>query len=270
MAAGAGTVAASAVAADAAPAGADQPPAPGSGLSALPPAAAAKPAAPLASGQPTGDAQAQPQPTAQPAEPVPTLQQARAAVAYARPAEQQPQQNAPAQATPATTASPTAVTPPAAPADAARAALPAATSVPLARAAEAVEYVLRLASARGVTHARLALRPAELGSVDVHLRSTAEGIVARVVAHSAEAVQVLQHAATDLRRSLEEQGLTLLNLDIGQAKDGSAGRSGAGARELGHGNREASDDRAAGDAENTSTETTTLRLPNGVLVDVLA
>jgi flagellar hook-length control protein FliK len=144
--------------------------------------------------------------------------------------------------------------------------------VPLARAAEAVEHVLRLASARGVTHARIALRPAELGSVDVHLRSTAEGLVARVVAHSAESVQTLQQAAGDLRRSLEEHGLTLLNLDIEQAGQQGAGRAGSDAGELAGGNGKGSGSGDSGDSADTdeTTTQTTLRLPSGVLVDVLA
>ena len=66
-----------------------------------------------------------------------------------------------------------------------------ATPVPLARAAETVEHVLRMASARGVTQARIALHPAELGSIDIHLRHTAEGVMARVVAHTGEATQAL-------------------------------------------------------------------------------
>jgi flagellar hook-length control protein FliK len=140
--------------------------------------------------------------------------------------------------------------------------------VPLARSAEAVEHVIRLASSRGVTHARIALHPEELGSVDVHIRSTAEGLVARVVAHSAEAVQTLQHAANDLRKALEEQGLNVLNLDIGASGERSAGRSSADAGELAGG--DAQGDAGSGAADDTSTETSSLRLPNGVLVDVLA
>jgi flagellar hook-length control protein FliK len=104
----------------------------------------------------------------------------------------------------------------------------------------------------------------------VHIRSTAEGLVARVVAHSAEAVQTLQHAANDLRKSLEDQGLTVLNLDIGQSGDErAAGRAGSGqtGSETGSGQ---DGDSAAGDTDDTSTQNSTLRLPNGVLVDVLA
>jgi flagellar hook-length control protein FliK len=142
----------------------------------------------------------------------------------------------------------------------------AATPVPLARSAEAVEHVLRLASSRGVTHARIALRPADLGAVDVHIRSTAEGLVARVVAHSAEAVQTLQHAAGDLRRSLEEHGLNLMSLDISQSGESGTGRAGSESDE-----RRAPDGSPAGtDPDESTTETTTLRLPTGVLVDVLA
>jgi flagellar hook-length control protein FliK len=137
--------------------------------------------------------------------------------------------------------------------------------VPLARAAEAVEHVLRLASSRGVTHARIALNPADLGAVDVHIRSTAEGLVARVVAHSADAVQTLQHAAGDLRRSLEEQGLHVMSLDIGQPGESGTGRAGSESN-----GRSTYDDSPTGADTEETTETKTLRLPTGVLVDVLA
>jgi len=161
-------------------------------------------------------------------------------------------------------------TPAAAPADV-RGGFAPATPVPLARAAEAVEHVLQLASQRGVTHARIALHPQELGSIDVHLRSTSEGIVARVVAHAPEAAQQLQQAAADLRKSLEQQGLNLLNLDIGHQDDGrSTGRAGAGTDGSGQGAGGSSAGAGDGDGgDETSTETS-LQLPNGVLVDVLA
>jgi flagellar hook-length control protein FliK len=171
---------------------------------------------------------------------------------------------APQQATPV---APTA--PAAPPAAAARPAptlpTPIATPVPLSRAAEAVEHVLQVVATRGgVTHARIALHPDSLGSVDVHIRSTAEGLVARVVAHTAEAVQTLQHAANDLRQSLEEQGLNLMSLDIGQPGERRAGDRDHEA--AGH----AADSDQSATAETESATTQTLRLPTGVLVDVLA
>jgi flagellar hook-length control protein FliK len=234
---------------------------------AAPVATATAPAAkPAPVGQANGETkdqggQGQPKPDNQ-AAPAPA-QQARVAAAYARPAEpQQPQAAAPA-ASPAPATAPATA---AAPAQAATPTIPTATPVPLNRSAEAVEHVLRLASARGVTHARIALRPAELGSIDVHIRSTAEGLVARVVAHTAEAVQTLQNAANDLRQSLEEQGLTLMSLDIGQPGDRSAGRAGADADD----GKGGGDSPSAAESDDAPTQTSTLRLPTGVLVDVLA
>ena len=256
-----------ALAADPAGATTEQVPAPAAAAPAQ--VEAPKPAAAAsAPGQQTADGSAgQPQPDSKAAQ---TLAQARAAVAYGRPQQAEPQQAQAQAAQPASQPAPIAPATSAAPAVAPATPVSAATPVPLARAAEAVEHVLRLASSRGVTHARIALRPADLGAVDVHIRSTAEGLVARVVAHSAEAVQTLQHAAGDLRRSLEEQGLNVLNLDIGQAGERSAGRAGSDADGLASGGRDGDPSgSASGDDEHT-TETKTLRLPTGVLVDVLA
>jgi flagellar hook-length control protein FliK len=218
-------------------------------------------------------AQAQPQPTtsAVSAQPAVTSPKAEAQPqSQGQPQGQpQPQSQAPAPAQVQQAAPVAPTTPAAPPADAARPApalpTPAATPVPLSRAAEAVEHVLRVVASRGgVTHARIALQPDSLGSVDVHIRSTAEGLVARVVAHTAQAVQTLQDAANDLRQSLEEQGLNLMSLDIGQP-----GERRAGSREHEGGAEGATPDGAAPiETENTTTET--LRLPSGVLVDVLA
>jgi flagellar hook-length control protein FliK len=147
-----------------------------------------------------------------------------------------------------------------------------ATPVPLARAAENVEHVLRLAANRGVTHARIALNPESLGSVDVHLRHTKDGLVATVVAHSSEAVQQLQQAAADLRRQLEGQGVNLLSLDIGQSSDdrSAAGAGTAFADAQGERNDSSNAGDSAAGADEDTTVNSTLQLPNGVLVDVLA
>jgi flagellar hook-length control protein FliK len=79
-------------------------------------------------------------------------------------------------------------------------------------------------------------------------------------------VQTLQHAAGDLRRSLEEQGLNVLNLDISQPGESGAGR--AGSESNGRNTHDGSTTTEAD--ESATTETKTLRLPSGVLVDVLA
>ncbi|HEV7772047.1 MAG TPA: flagellar hook-length control protein FliK [Conexibacter sp.] len=151
--------------------------------------------------------------------------------------------------------------------------------VGLEHAVETVRLALRAAADRGITHARISLTPRELGSIEVHLRQTADGLVARVVAEHATAAQLLHNAGGELRRQLESQGLTLLRLDIGASGE-QGGRPGdrALANGGGFGDDAGSGRNRSGDADplapldgtaETST-TTTLTLPNGALVDVLA
>jgi flagellar hook-length control protein FliK len=148
--------------------------------------------------------------------------------------------------------------------------------VRLSHAAEAVENAIRIGSARGVTHARMSLNPAELGGVEIRLQQTAQGLSASVVASGAEAAQVLQQAAHDLRRQLEAQGIELTRLDISYSGEQ---REGARSAQAGQGDGErrspAGDGSAATDGgELTPTDDTTVKstieLPDGVLVDVLA
>jgi Meckel syndrome type 1 protein len=163
--------------------------------------------------------------------------------------------------------------------------MPVAATAPtpgvgLEHAVETVRLALRAAADRGVTHARINLTPRELGSIEVHLRQTADGLVARVVAEHATAAQLLQNAGGELRRQLEAQGLTLLRLDIGASGE-QGGRPGDRALANGGGafgdagssrNRDGDADPLAlldGTTDPAST-TTTLALPNGALVDVLA
>ncbi|HEU4703377.1 MAG TPA: flagellar hook-length control protein FliK, partial [Conexibacter sp.] len=188
-------------------------------------------------------------------------------------------------ATPVTPASPgLAPAAPAVPPANAPAATPAAAVLPgrgvgLEHAVETVRLALRHGAERGVTHARISLAPRELGSIEVHLRQTADGLVARVVAEHATAAQQLQQAGAELRRSLEQQGLTLLRLDVGSSGEDAAGRRGAAfdaasGQDRGGRRRDADRDPLAplddvADADLAATATT-LQLPNGALVDVLA
>jgi flagellar hook-length control protein FliK len=162
-------------------------------------------------------------------------------------------------------------------ANAAEATAPA-RPVLLGHAVETVRLALRAGNERGVTHARISLSPAELGGIEIHLRHTADGLVARVIADSAGAAQVLQQSAADLRRDLEQQGLNLLRLDIGasgeQAGQTAAQRGFDGALD-GDARRSAragaSDDELIVVATGTAPAAgSTLHLRNGALVDVLA
>jgi flagellar hook-length control protein FliK len=133
---------------------------------------------------------------------------------------------------------------------------------------ETVHQVIRISQSNGITQARVQLHPAELGSIDIHLRSTPDGVVARVVADASQAAAVLRDGGDELRRQLASQGINLTQFDVGTA--------GSEQREAAFGNggseRHQRDTRAANpdNAPTDDPEETTITLPNGVLVDVLA
>lgn len=178
----------------------------------------------------------------------------------------QPVAAAPAQVAAAPADAPTApATDPAEPAA-------ATPGVGLEHAVETVRLALRAAADRGVSHARISLTPRELGTIEVHLRQTADGLVARVVAQHAAAAQLLQDSGADLRRQLEQSGLTLLRLDIGASNDdahrrGERAFAAAASRQSAP---DADDPLTPLDGATETTATATLALPNGALVDVLA
>ena len=76
-----------------------------------------------------------------------------------------------------------------------------------------------MAAERGITHAKMALKPAELGGIEIRLQSTAAGISAQVVADSPEAAKLLAQASEDLRRALEARDVTLLSLEVSTSSD---------------------------------------------------
>jgi flagellar hook-length control protein FliK len=161
---------------------------------------------------------------------------------------------------------PTGTAAPAAPA-------PAHGAVTLDRAVETVRLAMRAGAERGVTHARIALSPAELGGIEIHLRHTVDGIVARVVADATGAAQLLQQSASDLRRQLEQQGVNVLRLDV--AASGEEQRRAGAQSGFGESAGRGSGGTANGDetivvGTTAATSTDRVELPNGALVDVLA
>jgi flagellar hook-length control protein FliK len=172
--------------------------------------------------------------------------------------------------------------------DVAPVAAPAPTATPatsrtvtLSQAPRAVGQLIHLASQKGVQHARLNLRPVELGGIEIRLQSTTAGVTAQVVADSPEAARLLQQASDDLKRSLASHNVDLLSLDVSTSGDERRDASGAGdlfgqfdesgtRGQAGSGRPQRS---GAGQAESdlpAPTEGTVLELPDGVLVDVLA
>jgi flagellar hook-length control protein FliK len=141
--------------------------------------------------------------------------------------------------------------------------------VPLSDAAHTVRLTISAARAHGVSHVRIALRPAELGGIEIMLAHGPAGLAATVMADSAHAAQALQRAADELQRTLAEQGVELVSLEIGVAGDDAAAR-GREERRASADDRGTRLDGAAGRETDTPTAARTLELPTGVLVDVLA
>ncbi len=174
--------------------------------------------------------------------------------------------------------------PAAAPAVAAQPAAPATPAtpgvqrtVPLHRAAQATATLLHVAVDKGISRARLNLKPVELGGIEVRLQSTPQGVAAQLVADSPEAARMLAQAGDDLRRQLEARDVTLLSLDVATSGD-QRREAAAGGGADGFGPEGSRDDRAStggrstGEAASTGAEPaeTTIVLPGGLLVDVLA
>jgi hypothetical protein len=151
----------------------------------------------------------------------------------------------------------------------------ATRAAPLHLAPRAVAQMLQVAVERGLSHAKLNLRPAELGGIEIRLQTSAAGVTAQVVADSPEAARLLHQAADDLRRSLERHDVTLLSLDVSTAgddrPDGSAGASAdlAGDRSR-HFAAHGLTPPAATEADEPPTVVATVQLPDGLHVDVLA
>ena len=151
-------------------------------------------------------------------------------------------------------------------------------AVPLSRALHTTGVMVRMMADKGVNHARLNLKPAELGGIEVRLRSTGDGVHALLVADSPEAARMLAGAGDDLRRQLEDKNVNLLSLDVSTSdkrEDQPAGfnADGFGADDYRPGRSNMS--RSSGNEsallmEAPASADTVLVLPDGVHVDVLA
>jgi flagellar hook-length control protein FliK len=131
---------------------------------------------------------------------------------------------------------------------------------------QAAEAAIRLGVRDNQTFAQISVHPEELGPVQITLRYDHHGgVTASIHAGSAEAARTLAEAAPDLRRALEAQGLSLLDLDV--HSDGRGATQGRDAPDLPQGPRR--------DASETALEppepSTLIHVTNqGAHVDVLA
>lgn len=145
----------------------------------------------------------------------------------------------------------------------------------LAPQVQRMQALVDLAIQRGGTaSANLELYPAELGKVQVRLRSGSGGLSATMTVDRPDALQALQAAADQLRQSLEDQGVEIVRLDIGLSAQARGDEAKTGAHSDG---RDASggDSRRGGtdavtDHDHDDAAPTMRPLIPGALVDVRA
>lgn len=141
-------------------------------------------------------------------------------------------------------------------------------------AIDTVQATVELASRSGAAQAKIALEPAELGAVKIHLTQTSEGIAARVTASTAAGAVAIASGEGDLRGMLSSLGVTLLSLDVGSsaANGGNAGNGNGPERFRSAGRRAGSISSEADEVASTSAigVSRTIELRTGTLVDVLA
>ena len=149
----------------------------------------------------------------------------------------------------------------------------ATPGVGLDHAVETVRLALRAAAERGVAHARISLTPRELGTIEVHLRQTADGLVARVVAQHAAAAQLLQHGRrrpAPPARAERRHAAAARHRRVDDRTPRRPGERAFASPATRQSAPDADDPLAPLDGATETTATATLALPNGALVDVLA
>jgi hypothetical protein len=137
-----------------------------------------------------------------------------------------------------------------------------------------VRETIRVTVREERTEARITLHPAELGEVRIRISYGPAGISASIVADSSRAAQTLAQSAPELRRTLEEHGVTLQSVDVQVAGDGAqlgsdSSSSGAAAGSEPETRREARDDTVTTGDEAVEPEPVR-DAPLGTHVDVLA
>jgi flagellar hook-length control protein FliK len=195
-----------------------------------------------------------------------------------------PRNEAPAAAPVTAAAATSPVAQPASVAQTARAApagnptpVPTTYGVRLAEAAEKVSNAIAMGTRDGVSVARIELSPESLGTIQIHLQHTANGLVARVITEHPEAAQMLSQGGDDLKRQLQQNGTALLRLDIessGQQPSGGDEQAGSAPgssdSDPARPDSGSADEGAADAVAQTSTDTPLHTLSGSALVNVLA
>jgi flagellar hook-length control protein FliK len=106
------------------------------------------------------------------------------------------------------------------------ASLPGGPVVDMQQLIESASATIELAARQGATQAKIALQPAELGEIRIHLSQNADGLIARVTADTPAAAQALAEGRAELHQSLSSLGVSLLRLDIGSGQSQAQDREG--------------------------------------------
>ncbi len=151
-----------------------------------------------------------------------------------------------------------------------------ATGVGLQDMIDSIRATIEVAVRQGMTRARIALQPEELGEIRIHLSQTSEGLLARVTADTPAAAQALASGRAELHHSLSSLGVSLLRLDIGSSGQsdigGGQGRFPERSDESSSGSSNRSDEHESGSQSVPGLEGTqsTTGPARGELIDVLA
>jgi flagellar hook-length control protein FliK len=135
--------------------------------------------------------------------------------------------------------------------------------------AESMHALVRVANRRGTAAARITLRPAELGGVQVRLRAHEGGVSAQITAETSAGAQALGASHAELRRSLESQGIVVHTIDVQLAGDGLGADGSARQWESQNASAQAAA-YAEDDVEGETTIEPSLLPDSGAQVDVLA
>jgi len=151
-----------------------------------------------------------------------------------------------------------------------------AAGVTMLEMIDSIRATIEIAARQGVTQARIALQPQDLGHIAIRLSQTSGGLLARVSAETPAAAQALAAGRAELHQSLSSLGVSLLRLDIGSFGQPQAGaRDGAFAGDPGGANGsgaasntdEVESPEALGEAGGAAAPAA---IAGGELVDVLA
>jgi len=147
------------------------------------------------------------------------------------------------------------------------------TPVSLQDAVDAVKASFTAANQSGMSSARITLTPASLGGITISISQTSQGLVARVAADHPEAAQTLAQSGDDLKRSLEQGGVSLLRLDIGNSGGQSLAsftNGGSGGQNTSGGNASARPQADDPEPDTQPVSEVASSSTDGALVDVLA